>query len=88
MPKKKPSFDYFKLIPIGVLAFSFVSGYTLLQSRVGNTEEKVKKHEEILEKQSDDTSKVQIQLAEVKVSQKGIEDKVDLIYEAIKDLKK
>lgn len=72
--------DYMKYIPIGVMAVSLISGYTLLQSRVGGAEDKIK---DIVSEQksiSEDTG-------EIKVQQAQVSQKVDLIYEAIKDMK-
>lgn len=79
MPKK-PSFDPMKFIPLGIMAVSLVSGYTLLQSRVANSEEKIKAIEVVQTKMSGDTS-------EIKVSQAKTETKLDAIYEVLKDIK-
>lgn len=47
MSSKKELGDYMKYLPLAVMAVSLISGYTLLQSRLSNAEEKVKDIEEI-----------------------------------------
>lgn len=80
MPKKKQSIDYIKLLPIGVMAVSLISGYTLLNARMAQAEEKLKSQEQWLISQTQS-------LTQSQVSQARIEEKVNAIYEAIKSLK-
>lgn len=69
-----------KYLPIGIMAVSLVSGYTLLQSRVANSEDKLVKVESRVDKQSED-------FQQLNVSQVQIQSKVDQIYDLSRDLK-
>lgn len=79
MPKKQ-GVDYMKFVPLAVMAVSLVSGYTLLQSRVANCEEKIKSYEVVQSKLSSDST-------DIKVSQAKTESKVDSMIELLKDIK-
>lgn len=78
---KRKEVDWMKYMPLAVMAVSLISGYTLLQARVANCEDKLKSYEIVQTKLSNDTS-------DIKVSEAKVSEKVNLIYEAIKDLKK
>ena len=80
-PLKKKQPDYFKFIPIAVMAVSFISGYTLLQADASQSKEKIKAIEVVQTKMSGDIS-------DVKVSQAKTETQIQVIYEIGKDLKK
>ena len=70
-----------KYIPIGVMAVSLISGYTLLQAKVTDASNRLDKMDLVQNKLSEDSG-------EIRVSQAKVEAKMDSIYEAIKDLKK
>lgn len=91
MPKKKQSFDYFKLIPIGVLAISSIAGFITLKNDVAAAKEKLKDHsQEITETKKDlqiANNKQSEDVAQIKVSQAQTQQKVDLAYEVLKEIK-
>lgn len=70
-----------KFIPIGVMAVSLVSGYTMLKAEASNSSEKIKAIEVVQATMSRDIS-------DVKVSQARQEATLDAVYEAVKNLKK
>ena len=80
MPKPKP-LDWTKFIPLGVLAIGVLSGYIMLQARVGQAEEKLKSYEMSQQKLTSDTGQIQI-------NQARQEEKLTAIYEAIKEIRK
>ena len=80
MAKSKPV-DYMKFIPIGVMAVSLVSGYTMLKAEASNSSEKIKAIEVVQATMSRDIS-------DVKVSQAKQEATLEAVYEAVKNLKK
>ena len=69
-----------RFIPLGVMAVSLVSGYTLLQSRMGVCEEKIKNMDIVQSKLSADSG-------EVRISQARTEEKIEAIVELLKDIK-
>jgi len=69
-----------KFLPIGIMAVSLISGYTLLQARVGSTEERVAK----VEQENDEQYKA---YAQINVSQAQLQSKLDSSYEILRDLK-
>lgn len=74
--KKKSQFDYFKFVPLGVMTVSLISGYTMLNAKVSQAEEKIR-----------DLQIVANQVTEIRVSQGKTETKLDSIVELLKDLK-
>ena len=74
---KKQSFDWFKLLPVGVLTVSFVSAFTMLKA---DAKDRIKALELQQSMVSKDTGQIQ-------VTQARQEEKLNAIYEAIKDLK-
>jgi len=79
MAKKAP-FDIMKFIPLGVMAVSLVSGYTLLQSRVSNAEDKLKSYEIVQTKLASDST-------DIKISQVKTETQMQAVIEILKDIK-
>ena len=80
MPKRKESIDLMKFIPVAVMAVSLISGYTMLNARVSNAEEKLKEQNAKINTQSSDSAAIQI-------SQARLETKLDQSYEMLRDLK-
>ena len=77
---KKQSFDWFKLLPVGVLTVSFVSAFTMLKADASDAKDRIKALELQQSMVSKDTGQIQ-------VTQARQEEKLNAIYEAIKDLK-
>ena len=69
-----------KFIPIGVMAVSLVSGYTLLQARVSTAENKISDINKDVETQ-------QTQYYQINVAQVQLQSKLDQSFEILKDLK-
>lgn len=80
MSNKNKSFDLIKYLPLGIVAVSAISGYSLLTARVSNAEDKLKSYEVTQSKLSNDTN-------DIKVSQAKTESKVDSMIEILKDIK-
>ena len=78
---KRKEFDLMRYIPIGIMAVSLVSGYTMLKAEASNSSEKIKAMEVVQAKLSADSS-------EIRVSQAKTEATLDSLYELVKDLKK
>ena len=78
---KKKEFDLMKYLPLAVLAVSFVSAFTMLKAQASDAKDRIK----VLELQQTTISK---DTTDIKVQQAQVAQKVDLIYDAIKDLKR
>jgi len=77
---KKQPLDLMKFVPLGVLAVSAISGYTMLNARVSSAEDKIKSYEVAQTKLTEDS-------ADIRVSQAKSEAKIDSIHELLKDIK-
>jgi len=77
---KKSQFDVMKYVPIGVMAVSLVSGYTLLQARVSNAEAKNESQDEWLMKQSSSNQ-------ELKIATGRMEEKMNGAYAILQELR-
>ena len=84
---KRQGFDIMKYLPLGIMAVSLVSGYTLLQSRVGNTEDKIKEVKDSVKEVSDEAQDAKDEAESLKVLQATQTAKLDSIYELVKDIK-
>jgi len=81
MAKKTGGVDIMRYVPLAVLAVSAVSGYTFLQARMSNAEEKLRGYEVVQATLTSDS-------ANIRVSQAKTETKVDSMLELLKDIKK
>ena len=78
---KRKGVDLMKFIPLGIMAVSLVSGYTLLKAETANSTEKIKAIEIVQTKLSSDSS-------EIRVSQARTEAQLSLVLDVLKELKK
>lgn len=69
-----------KYLPLAVLGVSFVSAFTMLKAGASEAKDRIK----VLELQQNTVSK---DTTEIKIQQAQVSQKVDLIYDAIKELK-
>jgi uncharacterized coiled-coil protein SlyX len=76
--KRKESIDFMKFVPLVVMAVSLVSGYTMLNARVSNAEEKLREQDAKINTQSSDSAGIQI-------SQARLETKLDNLVEYLKE---
>ena len=78
MAKKQQGLDLMKFLPVAVMAVSLISGYTMLNARVSNAEEKLKEQNAKINTQSSDSAAIQ-------VSQARLETKLDNLVEYLKE---